>query len=146
MKLETRDSRGNFMSVKIIAIAGLATAAWATTAAAAELKKVAEIPIPGEPMVSFDISYIDQKTGRYYLADRSNKSLDIVDAKTNTFIGRVAGFVGPIVVNGKVNNDKSGPDGVVVFDGQAWVGDGDSTVKVVDLKSMRIADVISTGG
>ena len=33
-------------------------------------------------MYSFDISYVDQGTQTYYLADRSNKAVDVVDAKT----------------------------------------------------------------
>jgi len=40
----------------------------------------------------------------------------------------------------------SGPDGVVVVGNQVWAGDGDSTVKVIDLKTNKIADTIKTGG
>jgi DNA-binding beta-propeller fold protein YncE len=134
------------MSRKILMAAALAAVTFAGTAAAAELKKIAEIPIPGVPLEYFDISFVDQKSQRYYLADRSNKSLDVFDAKDNKFIGRVGGFIGPVMVNGKVNNDKSGPDGVVIVRNTAWVGDGDSTVKIVDLKSMKVVDTFSTGG
>src|SRR3984893_19544429 len=31
-------------------------------------------------MYSYDISYVDQSTGTYYLADRSNKAVDVADA------------------------------------------------------------------
>jgi DNA-binding beta-propeller fold protein YncE len=34
----------------------------------------------------------------------------------------------------------------VAFADQAWAGDGDSTVKVLDLKAMKIIDTITTGG
>jgi len=53
----------------------------------------------------------------------------------------VPGFVGQ-----KESNDVSGPDGVVLVGGEAWVGDGDSTVKVVDLATNKIVATISTGG
>ncbi len=33
-------------------------------------------------MYSFDISFVDQATGTYYLADRSNKAVDAVDAES----------------------------------------------------------------
>ena len=117
-------------------------------AGTAELKKVAEIAIPGEPLVSFDISFIDQKTQRYYFADRSNKSIDIFDANANTFIGRVTGFVGAVLKPDGTccNNAKSGPNGVVVVGNEVWAGDGDSTIKVIDLKTMKIVDTIPTGG
>ena len=49
------------------------------------------IPVPVTPsnntagaMYSFDISWVDQGTHTYYLADRSNRVVDIVDTKTNT--------------------------------------------------------------
>jgi hypothetical protein len=47
---------------------------------AAELKKIAEITIPGERLISFDTSFVGQKPQRYYFADRSNKAIDIFDA------------------------------------------------------------------
>lgn len=129
----------------------LATAAAALAiagaASAAELKLIATIPVPGEALTSFDISFIDQKTQRYYLADRSNKSIDIVDTRNNKWVGRVSGFIGPVLkADGKVNSNKSGPDGVLAAGTEAWVGDGDSTIKVVDLKTMKVVDTIKTGG
>src|SRR5262245_30236861 len=35
-------------------------------------------------LYSFDISWVDQTTHTYYLADRSNNTVDIVDTTTNT--------------------------------------------------------------
>src|SRR5690349_7465 len=96
------------------------------------------ITVPNDPvhnplnkLTSFDISWVDQPFQRYYLADRSNAGVDIIDARTNTFLGRVGGFVGFTGVNAT-----SGPDGIVVIHSlqQLWAGDGDSTVKVIDLK------------
>jgi DNA-binding beta-propeller fold protein YncE len=136
------------MAVKFesLFVSAVAAAAFAGAAGSAELKKIAEIPIPGEKMASFDISFVDQKTQRYFLADRSNKGIDIFDAKTNTFIGRVGGFVGAVVKDGKVDTAQSGPNGVLVIGNEAWAGDGDSTIKVIDLKAMKIVDTIPTGG
>lgn len=109
----------------------------------------AVIAVPGNPLTAFDISWVDQATQRYYLADRSNAGLDIYDARNNTFIHRVPGFVG---VDPR-GNDFSGPNGVVVIhsQNQAWVGDGpgpamNSSVKVVDLATNTIIDTIHTGG
>jgi DNA-binding beta-propeller fold protein YncE len=129
-----------------LSIVAAVTAGLAMPANAAELKKIAEIPVPGEPMAWFDISYVDQQTQRYYLSDRSNKAVDVFDAKTNQFIGRVAVFVGETMTNGKADNPISGPNGVVVVGNEVWAGDGDSTVKVIDLKAMKIVDTFSTGG
>jgi DNA-binding beta-propeller fold protein YncE len=126
----------------------VAALALAGAANAAELKQIATIPVPGEALTSFDISFIDQKTRRFYFADRSNKSVDIVDTKNNKWVGRITGFVGPVMkADGKkVDSNKSGPDGVLAAGNEAWVGDGDSTIKIVDLKSEKIVDTIKTGG
>jgi DNA-binding beta-propeller fold protein YncE len=124
----------------------LAVSALAGTAGAAEIKKIAEIPVPGEPLASFDISFLDQASQRFFLADRSNKAVDVFDAKQNKFIGRVGGFVGAVVKDGRVDNAHSGPNGVLAFGDEAWAGDGDSTIKVIDLKAMKIINTISTGG
>jgi hypothetical protein len=112
----------------------------------AKLKQIGTISNPAGPIDGFDISFVDQKTQRYYLADRSNKSVDVFDAKTDKFIGSTPGFVGVTMKNGKPDNDTSGPDGVVVVGSQIWAGDGDSTIKVIDLKTMKVVDTISTGG
>jgi hypothetical protein len=105
--------------------------------------KLDKIAIPGKPLKVFDISWVDSPTGRYYLADRSNGAVDVIDGLTNTFSAQIPGFVG---FTGK--NDSSGPDGVVVtMSGkELWAGDGDSTVKVVDLTANKVVASISTGG
>jgi DNA-binding beta-propeller fold protein YncE len=126
---------------KLLLSAGVSLAAFAGTAGAADLRQIGTISIPGEPLNSFDISFIDQATGMYYLADRSNKGIDIVDLKKSAWVGRVTGMVG---FSGK--NDTSGPNGVVIAGKEAWVGDGDSTIKVIDLATKKVVDTIKTGG
>src|SRR5947207_5856301 len=74
-----------------------------------KLKQIGTIANPAGPIDEFDIGFVDQRSQRYYLADRSNKSVDIFDAKTDKFIGSVGGFVGVAMKNGKPNNDVSGP-------------------------------------
>jgi DNA-binding beta-propeller fold protein YncE len=105
--------------------------------------RIAKIGIPGKPLKAFDISWVDAPSGHYYLGDRSNGAVDVIDGLTNTVSAQIKGFVG---ATGK--NDTSGPDGVVVTfsNKELWAGDGDSTVKVVDLGSNSIVATISTGG
>ena len=105
-----------------------------------------------QTLSSFDISYVDAKAHRYYLADRSNGGIDIIDTTTNQFIATagVGKFVGIKYATGSttvVNNDASGPNGVApVGTNEVWAGDGDSTVKVINLTSLTVTDTISTGG
>jgi len=115
-------------------------------AGSTKLKQIATTANPAGPIDIFDIGFVDQKTETYYLADRSNKSIDIFDARTGKFIAAVGGFVGVKMKDGKPNNDVSGPDGVLTFGKEAWAGDGDSTIKVIDLRTRKIVDTINTGG
>ena len=61
---------------------------------------VTAIAIPGNPLQSFDISWVDPKTSRYYLSDRANAAIDIIDTRTLHFVGMLPGFVGIVIKNG----------------------------------------------
>src|SRR5262249_10221246 len=66
----------------------------------------------------------------------------IIDARHNAYVARVTGFMG-VHPEG---NPRSGPNGVLVIESQheAWASDGDSTVKVIDLRTREIVDTIDT--
>ncbi len=139
-------SRRSCASLRALCVAAVLAplAMWTATPANADetFSRITTIQIPGVPLTAFDISWVDPVREQYILADRSHKSLDVVSTDTNTLQFQVTGFVG---FTG--NNDTSGPDGVLtIHHREAWVGDGDSTVKVVDLNSRTIVDTISTGG
>jgi len=115
-----------------------------------ETQCLAAVQIPGNPLRSFDISWANPDRAEYYLGDRSNAGIDIIDTKKNSFIRRLPGFVGIVLnANGTVNNNKSGPDGVTSHGRWLYGGDGDSTLKVFDLlasTSSALQQSISTGG
>jgi hypothetical protein len=129
----------------------IAAAIITADAIAAATNRIATMSVPGKTFDNFDIGYVDSAAGRYYVADRSNAAVDIFDTQTKTFIGRVEGFAGVRMdANGRVANNISGPNGVA-FDAQKkqlWVGDGDSTVKVIDVATYpaRIVASVNTGG
>jgi hypothetical protein len=116
-----------------------------------ETKCLTAVQIPGNPLRSYDISWVNPHRAEYYLADRSNSGIDIIDTRSLTF-KRTLGkglFVGvKLNANGTVNNDISGPDGVVTHGRWVYAGDGDSTLKVFDLDgSGGLAQApLSTGG
>jgi hypothetical protein len=118
--------------------------------ATTETRCLTAVQIPGNPLRSFDISWVNPHRGEYYLGDRSNNGIDIIDTRTLQFKRTIAGFVG-VKLNGAgaVNNNISGPDGVTSHGRWLYAGDGDSTLKVIDLdapKGSEIKDSISTGG
>jgi hypothetical protein len=88
---------------------------------------------------AFDVSWNDNSTQRYYLADRTNNAIDVVDSATDTFLG----FIGrghytgvrPCPDNPKDLRLCSGPNGVVTDDlGHVWAGDGDANIIEADDK------------
>lgn len=111
-------------------------------------RQITLIHLPGIPpesgAFSYDISWVDPGTHRYYLADRTGNGIDVVDTKTNRFLYRMAQgqFVG---FTGKT--DTSGPDGILVIADQqvAWIGDGKSRVRALDVRTGLIMATISTG-
>jgi hypothetical protein len=107
------------------------------------------VSIPGSKITSFDISFVDPVMGFYVLGDRTNKGIDVVDTSTNTlqFIAGQGLFKGVVLVNGVANNDLSGPDGVMIVNfSEIWAGDGDSTLKFLDLGTGESLGTVSTGG
>jgi hypothetical protein len=136
--------------VPVIAIAAFAGPARADDSRSDEnLKLIDMIDVGGKGLGAFDISYVDSKRGLYVLADRTNASVDFIDPHDNTFITRVGGFKGVVLTGSPAvaNNNLSGPDGVIIVGkNEVWAGDGDSTVKVINIATSKIVDTISTGG
>jgi DNA-binding beta-propeller fold protein YncE len=131
-----------------IALATLITAGAAAPSAAQGkpapdiIHRIASLPVPGNPLKVFDGSVVDGNI--YALADRSNSGVDLFDARTGKFLGRAGGFVG---FNRKSGPNSAGPNGMTaVGPRQIWAGDGNSTVKIVDIRTHRVIGTIPTGG
>lgn len=115
-----------------------------------QTKCLTAVQIPGNALRSFDISWVDPARAEYYLGDRSNAGIDIVDTQALVFKRRLPGFVGiKLLPSGAVDNNHSGPDGVTSHGRWLYAGDGDSTLKVFDLNAptaSALKQTISTGG
>ena len=140
------------------AVSILAAAMLATDASSMEpegrdgaVRLLTTVPIPGTKanttagkMYVFDISFVDQATQTYYLADRSNAVVDVVNARTNQLITQIAakpafkGFTG--------SNATSGPNGVVAAFPWLFVTDANSRVVSINLLSGNTVGDVSTGG
>ena len=154
----------------LVAAAAIGIGSFATSGAASaactgpgaptdtQTKCLTAVQIPGQPLRSFDISWVNPDRAEYYLGDRSNAGVDIIDTRHNTFKRRLPGFTGVAIVpgsvtptspHGTVNNNLSGPDGVTSHGRWLYAGDGDSTLKVFDLDAptaTALKQSINTGG
>lgn len=105
------------------------------------LKTIAVPNVTAGGKFSYDIGLVDPEKSAYYLADRTNKSLDVFSTTSLTLVAQIGGFTG----DGS-SSDKSGPDGVVAIPGTDTVYVGDvNTVKVVDVAARSIVTTITTG-
>lgn len=112
---------------------------------------------------SFDISWVEQETGRYFLADSGNNAVDWFDARTtdpNAFLVRQLGqgtFAGSGTAACKAAAaspfDCGGPNGVVTDNfHRVWAGDSptntdpQSSVAVLSTSPPFSEQVINTGG
>lgn len=113
---------------------------------AGAVRLLSTIPIPGAALHGFDISWVDADTQRYYLADRSNKAVDVIDAKNGTFLKQITGGFAGVKFNaaGAANNDISGPNGVVSFGQWLFVTDAGSRVVSIDLTNDLTVDTVFT--
>ena len=118
------------------------------------------IPVTGG-LQSFDIAFVDANIRTFVLADRTNKSIDVVDTSTNILAHQYPAtppFVG--VVSSPAN--ASGPNGVIIVDQrEIWATDAPipstcsgtpticttpSSTKVIDLSTGVTTHVIPNGG
>jgi DNA-binding beta-propeller fold protein YncE len=115
-------------------------------------KLAAAMSAPGNPL-RFDISWVDEPTERYYLAEAGNASVDVFDARKRSFLGRIGGFHGAPTADDPCGRiEGMGPSGVVVTpDDKLWVTDAHGTVKMFDLAGaqppfhLSPAATVSTG-
>ena len=113
------------------------------------------IPIPApNPISSTDIVWADQATGKVFFSDRSNAAVEVIDAASDLFVGRITSNAGGTLkfTGSAFGSAHEGPNGEVsTTDKKVWSGDGDSTVKVSDFDPtsptyLQIIASINTAG
>jgi len=102
-----------------------------------------------------DIDWVDPGSQKLYVTDRTTTRgggrVDVIDTQTNKFLYSIPttkaeiGFAGPNN-GGPLNN--GGPNGVLVIPqtNQAYVSDGDATIKVIDLRAKAVVAIIPVNG
>jgi hypothetical protein len=149
----TRNFRGASSSSWLIA-AGLVVGTLCSGLALADnddqrggaIRLLKTVPIPNAALHGWDISWVDPHTQRYYLADRSNKAVDVIDARNGTFLKQITGGFAGVKFNGAgaSNNDISGPNGVVTSGRWLFATDAPSRVVSIDLNTDLVVDTVFT--
>ena len=149
----------------IVTIAAIATALAASAASAALYGLSGFMSVPASPanlastntvkgsFNSYDIMWFDGTSQLLYLADRSNASLDVFSAKTDTFVGRIGGGTGvggspaPLFSGFSGATSSSGPNGVVIGDSggaggthNVYAGNGNSTLVGLNIGGITLGN------
>src|ERR1700730_3532652 len=152
--------RKSLWSSALMIAGGLLLAGTASWAAGKKVEPpvrlISSVPIDGTvpgvvPMFSFDISYVDQATGDYFLADRSNKAVERVSAESivsqirpNNGHGPFAGISPPAF-----STATACPNGVVPAFPWLFVTDAPSRVLSFDLRqnpALPVSEVTTMAG
>jgi hypothetical protein len=108
----------------------------------ATLKTSIAVPNSNTPSFSFDISHADN--GKYYLADRTNAAVDVVDTSSNALIAQIKGSGASSFTGVGATTDVSGPDGLVGVPGTSTLYAGDvNSVKIVDTSAQQVTGTIA---
>ena len=136
-----------------------ATIVHGTAFAAEETFTKTIITVPGNGLNSFDIGFVDPQLGLYFLADRTNKTVDQVKTSNNSISQLAVGsFVGV-----QPGTNTSGPNGVITANNhtEVWAADGvlcsgtctatspatqTSRIQLIDLKTGKVTHTIDHGG
>src|SRR5882757_6744002 len=140
-------------AVGILAAAMLSTGAFSMDGEGRDgaVRLLTTVAIPGTKanttggkMYIFDISFVDQTTQTYYLADRSNAVVDVVDARSNALVSQISAK--PAFKGFSGSNATSGPNGVVAAFPWLFVTDANSRVVTIDVRNDKTVSDVSTGG
>jgi hypothetical protein len=103
--------------------------------------------LPTPKTLSFDIGFVDETSHLYTLADKSTNGIDVVNTLTSQFLGTAGAgaFQGlGTTVAGFSRSPNGGPNGnVSIGNGLVAAGDGNSTLKIVNVSTISSAVVAS---
>jgi hypothetical protein len=103
--------------------------------------------VSGNPLTNVAKGWFSHKQNAYYIADQSNRGVDVIDLKSYAYADRIPGFVGvpTAAAGGTATTNGQGPNSMALAEGHhMWVSDGNSQVQLVDLQSLSIVATVST--
>jgi hypothetical protein len=101
------------------------------------------IPFAPKNVTSVDQSQIFNRT--YYLADRSNTGVQVIDLVNSKQVALIPGFAGASFVGNQAQQSTSGPNGMLILPNrnELYAGDAGGIVRVIDLFTNTIVANIS---
>jgi hypothetical protein len=138
-----------FLCLTGIVFLAVAPALLAGTGAAGPYSQIGTIAVPGG-LKQFDILWVDTSSDLMYLGDdgaaKGAGAVDVFDVHTDKFLYKIG--LGSFQGLFDATHCCNGPTGVLPIPAQReiWAGDGNSTIKVIDMDRNEIVSIINTGG
>ncbi len=116
--------------------------------------------LPG-PYWSIDVSTVDAASGLLYLSDKTNCGVDVYDLNANAYVttigpttappafgkaGASCASIGSIFQGNTGKSTTSGPNGLVRVGSKLYAGDGNGTIKVINLATRAVTGTIVIPG
>ncbi|QKX60399.1 uncharacterized protein TRUGW13939_07544 [Talaromyces rugulosus] len=112
--------------------------------------------VPWKPHNATSVGNSGIYKNQYYLADRSDAAVQVINITSTKHVVTIRGFRGLVPhprntsyakETAKSNLEQSGPNGIAILPDKSelYVGDGDGTVRVISLVNNSIVANISTG-
>ena len=139
-------------ALSLIAVAAPASAGAATAHGPGllyQLKATFHVPVPAEAIKKgwcYDGAVVDPQTHIMYLSDWNNKQITVIDPRTGHVSAIGTGLFTGIGGCYSFAYDRAGPDGLAIFGGDIFAGNGNSHVLGFSLRTgQEIADVDTRG-
>ena len=108
-----------------------------------------QVPVPADAIQNgwcYDGAVVDPHTHLLYLSDWANAQITVIDPKTGDVRGIGTGLFSGIGGCHKGSYDQSGPDGIALYRGDVFAGNGNSHVLGFSLKTGEEVADADTGG
>ena len=104
------------------------------------------ITVAGNPLTNVAKAWFSHEQHALYIADQSNRGVDVIDLRNYAYAARIPGFVGVATAGGgTATTNGQGPNSMALAEGHhMWVSDGNSQVQLVDLQTLAIVATVST--
>jgi hypothetical protein len=135
----------------ITGLAATAGPASATPAAGIpyHLAKTFHVPVPADAIANgwcYDGATVDPRTHLMYLSDGANKQITVINPRTGSVAGIGTGLFTGIGACHQFDYDRQGPNGITLYRGRVFAGNGDSHVLGFSLKTGdEVADINTLG-
>ena len=136
---------GSVLCIIVLASGGVARA----DGYSVSLRATFQVPVPADAIQNgwcYDGATVDPLTHRLYLSDGANQQITVIDPGSGAISAIGKGLFTGIGGCHQFNYDQQGPNGIALYGGNVFAGNGDSHVLGFSLSTGKLIADVNTGG